>query len=146
MTLNFALDASEILKDYKINLEVWSITSFNELYKEAIEQERKKDILGLMKKHMFQKYSMIRFRHLRFQNIRDRMQTRSENWATSEYIVLGTDGFGRSDTRDSLRNFFEIDANHIVLNILKTLNRETDLKEYVRANNLKFAKEAPWKR
>ena len=40
-------------------------------------------------------------------------------WSTSEYIVLGTDGFGRSDTREKLRDFFEIDANHIVLKHFK---------------------------
>ena len=146
VTLNFALDASEILKDYKINLEVWSITSFNELYKEAIEQERKKRYFGIDEETHVSKIFNDKIPTLAVSEYQRSYANQIRNWATSEYIVLGTDGFGRSDTRDSLRNFFEIDANHIVLNILKTLNREKDLKEYVRANNLKFAKEAPWKR
>ena len=67
-------------------------------------------------------------------------------WATSEYITLGTDGFGRSDTREKLRDFFEIDANHIVLNILKSLSRESDYQQFIKENKINFSKEAPWKR
>ena len=43
-------------------------------------------------------------------------------WVKGDYIVLGTDGFGRSDTRDKLRDHFEINANHIALNALYSLN------------------------
>ena len=67
-------------------------------------------------------------------------------WATSDYIVLGTDGFGRSDTREKLRDFFEIDSNHIVLNILKSLNKHKEYKQFIKENNINFSNEAPWKR
>ena len=42
-------------------------------------------------------------------------------WVSGDYIVLGTDGFGRSDTREALRRFFEIDAEHIVLAALSSM-------------------------
>ena len=42
-------------------------------------------------------------------------------WVKGNYVCLGTDGFGRSDTREKLRSFFEIDAKHIVFNSLKVL-------------------------
>merc|ERR1739845_159526 len=41
-----------------------------------------------------------------------------------DYIVLGTDGFGRSDTREALRRFFEIDAEHVVVAALSGLSRQ----------------------
>jgi pyruvate dehydrogenase E1 component len=46
------------------------------------------------------------------------------NWIPGRYTVLGTDGFGRSDTRVALRDFFEIDARYITLAALKSLADE----------------------
>jgi pyruvate dehydrogenase E1 component len=45
-------------------------------------------------------------------------------WVPRDYRVLGTDGYGRSDTRAALRRFFEIDAEHIVVAVLSALARE----------------------
>ena len=42
-------------------------------------------------------------------------------WVPGRYTVLGTDGFGRSDTREALRRFFEIDAGHVVVAVLSAL-------------------------
>ena len=51
---------------------------------------------------------------------------------------MGTDGFGRSDTREKLRSFFEIDTKHIVLNSLKALSMDNEAKKYAEENNIKF--------
>ena len=67
-------------------------------------------------------------------------------WVGGDYSVLGTDGFGRSDTREKLRQFFEMDQNAIVFNVLKTLNMKKELKEFVKENKIKFSNEAPWKK
>jgi pyruvate dehydrogenase E1 component len=45
-------------------------------------------------------------------------------WVPRRYTVLGTDGFGRSDSRAALRDFFEVDRNHIVVAALKSLADE----------------------
>jgi pyruvate dehydrogenase E1 component len=50
-----------------------------------------------------------------------------QRWVGGRYTVLGTDGFGRSDSREALRRFFEIDTNSIVLAALSTLEREGNL-------------------
>jgi pyruvate dehydrogenase E1 component len=42
-------------------------------------------------------------------------------WVTQPFLPLGTDGFGRSDTRDALRRFFETDAPHVVVAVLSAL-------------------------
>ena len=48
-------------------------------------------------------------------------------WVPQSFTPLGTDGFGRSDTREALRRFFEIDAEHIVVAALASLARQGEL-------------------
>jgi pyruvate dehydrogenase E1 component len=48
-------------------------------------------------------------------------------WVPGTFVILGTDGFGRSDGRANLRRFFEIDAGHVVLAVLSALVREGKL-------------------
>ena len=52
-----------------------------------------------------------------------------QKWIPGKYVSLGTDGFGRSDTRENLRKFFEIDAQHIVAATISTLLTEGELSE-----------------
>ena len=66
-------------------------------------------------------------------------------WVNGSYVTLGTDGFGRSDTREKLREFFEIDQDYIVINCLKILKKEDLLNKYLSDNKIKIRDEAPWK-
>ena len=50
-----------------------------------------------------------------------------QRWVGGQFIVLGTDGYGRSDTREALREFFEIDTNNIVLGALSALEKEEQI-------------------
>jgi pyruvate dehydrogenase E1 component len=50
------------------------------------------------------------------------------SWVPGHYVVLGTDGYGRSDSRRALRDFFEVNARHIVLAALKALKDEGELE------------------
>jgi pyruvate dehydrogenase E1 component len=50
-----------------------------------------------------------------------------QRWVGGHFIVLGTDGYGRSDTRESLREFFEIDTNNIVLGAISALENDEKL-------------------
>ena len=52
-------------------------------------------------------------------------------WVPGRYVVLGTDGFGRSDSREALRSFFEVDRYSIVLSALKALMDENDLEKSI---------------
>ena len=65
------------------------------------------------------------------------------------YVVLGTDGFGRSDTREKLRHFFEVDRNWIAITALKALADEgtipaAKVAEAMKKYGLDPAKPAPW--
>ena len=48
-------------------------------------------------------------------------------WVKGNFVTLGTDGFGRSDTRESLRRYFEIDSEHIALAAISSLVKENKL-------------------
>ena len=50
-----------------------------------------------------------------------------KNWVPGKYVTLGTDGFGRSDTRENLRKFFEIDADYIAAAAISTMLTEGKL-------------------
>ena len=126
--LREVIAAAEILeKDYKIDSNVWSVTSYNELRKEAMEIER----YNLLNPEKINKKSHIE---------KCLSSTEGPVVSASDYIRLnsdqirpfvgksfysfGTDGYGRSDTRKNLRNFFEIDKEHIVAYSLSVLAKE----------------------
>ena len=67
-------------------------------------------------------------------------------WVNGNYICLGTDGFGRSDTREKLREFFEIDSNHIAYNALLVCGLNKEAKKFKTKYKLKLNKENPYMR
>ncbi len=131
--------AAEILeKDYKIDSDVWSVTSYNELRKEAIEIER----YNLLNPDKTNKQSHIEkclsstegpivsaSDYIRLNSDQIRPFTRKS------FYSFGTDGYGRSDTRKNLRKFFEVDKEHIVAYSLSVLAKEQLIPS-------KYAKEA----
>jgi pyruvate dehydrogenase E1 component len=146
LTLNFALDAQDTLNELGIEIEIWSVTSFNELYKDGIESERNERYFNKSAKPYVSSIFNDPIPTLAVSEYQRAYANQIRRWSNAEYIALGTDGFGRSDTREKLRDFFEIDANHIVLNILKSLKKETEFQQYMKENKISFSKEAPWKR
>ena len=62
------------------------------------------------------------------------------------FTSLGTDGFGRSDTRATLRSFFEVDRHHVVLAALHALGDEKAAKQAIKRYELDTEGEAPWLR
>ncbi len=120
--------AAEILeKDYKIDSNVWSVTSYNELRKEAVEVER----YNLLNPDKANKKS-----HLEkclsstegpIVSASDYIRLNSDQirpFTRKSFYSLGTDGYGRSDTRKNLRKFFEVDKQHIVAYSLSVLAKE----------------------
>ena len=120
--------AAEILqKDYKIDSNVWSVTSFNELRKEAIEVERY-NLLNPDKKPK-QNYieECLSTTEGPVVSASDYMRLNSDQirpFVRKSFYSFGTDGYGRSDTRKNLRKFFEVDKEHIVTYSLSVLAKE----------------------
>jgi pyruvate dehydrogenase E1 component len=119
--------AAEVLrKDYGISVDVWSVTSFNELRKEALAITRENMLQPGKKAKMPYVTEMLSTEKGPVVAATDYMKAHSEQ--VREFVpdtlrVLGTDGFGRSDSREQLRHFFEVDCKFIVLAAL------TELKE-----------------
>jgi len=120
--------AAEILqKDYKIDSNVWSVTSFNELRKEAIENER----YNLLNPDKKPKKSYIEECLSTTEgpvvSASDYIRLNSDQirpFIRKSFYSFGTDGYGRSDTRKNLRRFFEVDKEHIVAYSLSVLAKE----------------------
>ena len=123
--LNEALEASDLLKkDWNIDSSVWSVTSYSELHKEA-EDVRRWNILhpdSKPKKSFLEE--MITPDNGPVIAISDYVKLVAEQIAPyirCPFVALGTDGFGRSDTRKKLRDFFEVNKYYIILYALDKL-------------------------
>lgn len=138
--LREALAAVELLREYKITADVWSVTSFNELRREALSVQRWNHFhpLEAPKKNYFQ--TCLEATEGPIIASTDYMKIFSEQMASfvgRRYIALGTDGFGRSDTREKLRHHFEVDRYYIAYSAIKALVDEKKLKPDVAAEALK---------
>ncbi|HWL61884.1 MAG TPA: pyruvate dehydrogenase (acetyl-transferring), homodimeric type [Steroidobacteraceae bacterium] len=126
--LREVLAAAEILEnDYKVAADVYSVTSFSELRREALLVERE-NLLHPERKPAVPYVAQL-FGDLDSAVIAatDNMRTVSDQirqWVGGRYVTLGTDGFGRSDGRAALRHHFEVDRRYIVLAALKALADE----------------------
>ncbi len=120
--------AAEILqKDYKIDSNVWSVTSFSELRKEAIEIERY-NLLNPDKKpkksYIEQCLSTTEGPIVAAYGYILLNSDQIRSFIRKSFFSFGTDGYGRSDTRKNLRKFFEVDKEHIVTYSLSVLAKE----------------------
>ncbi len=119
--------AAKILNDdWQISSDIWSVTSFNELAREGMEVDRYNRLHPTdNKKHSYVEQCIGAGKQPVIAAT-DYMQIYGEQirpWV-DDYHVLGTDGFGRSDTRDKLRDFFEVDRYHIVTTALFALSKK----------------------
>jgi len=124
------LAAVEKLEKYGVRSEIWSATSYGELRRDAMECER----WNRLNPNSEQKISWVEEKlgltELSTIAVSDNIAAIPgliSPWVKGNYVTLGTDGFGRSDTRESLRRFFEIDSEHIVLAALSSLIKEEKL-------------------
>jgi|TARA_B110000305_G_scaffold240531_1_gene311449 pyruvate dehydrogenase E1 component len=123
--LREVLAASELLQDdWKVSTDVWSVTSFTELRRDGLSIDRESmynpevaekstwvaQCLEATKGPVIATTDYMR-------SVPDLIRT----WVPRRYVTLGTDGYGRSDTRKALRDFYEVDRFHITLATLKAL-------------------------
>jgi len=129
--LREAIAAADLLKtDFDINADVWSVTSVNELAREAINCSRWNQLHPLKKAR--KSYLETQLQGRKGPAIMATDYTRAYVSQLREFIpmsfsTLGTDGFGRSDTRENLRIFFEVNRQYIVVAALKSLADEGEI-------------------
>ena len=131
--LREVLKAAETLETrFRIPTDVWSVTSFSELRREALHVERWNMLHPEVEPRVSYVESVLNGLHGPFIAATDYMKTVSDQirqWVPGHYTVLGTDGFGRSDGREALRDFFEVDEKAIVVAALKSLADEEALDQ-----------------
>lgn len=129
--LRKVIEAAEMLeKEFNINADVWSVTSFNELGREArrlvredLFQPQEKPRESFVTKCLKDQKGPVIAATDYIRAYADQLRA----FIPKPYFVLGTDGFGRSDTREQLREFFEVNERYIVLAALKSLMDEKEL-------------------
>ncbi|MBK1720449.1 pyruvate dehydrogenase (acetyl-transferring), homodimeric type [Thiocystis violacea] len=129
--LREVLAAAELLeKDFDVGSAVWSVTSFNELRREGIDIER----WNLLHPDQEQRTTYVETQLTKSRGpivaATDYMRAYADQirpYVPRRYVVLGTDGFGRSDMRSQLRKFFEVNRYYVAVAALKALADEGEI-------------------
>jgi pyruvate dehydrogenase E1 component len=125
--LNEVVKAAALLETYGVAADIWSATSYNELYRDAHRVERWNLLHPAEKPRVSHVASCLADTPGIVVAASDYLKSQPDmvsRWIGRPVITLGTDGFGRSEDRASLRNFFEVDARHIAAVTLAGLLRE----------------------
>jgi pyruvate dehydrogenase E1 component len=134
VAVNWALKAQELLqKDWGVSADVWSVTSWNELRRDGLAVDRHNLLHPSSKKSA---YITDRLKGAQGPVIAvsDYMRTVQDQiapWVEQDFVSLGTDGFGLSDTRGALRRHFKVDAESIVVRTLAQLAQSGEVKDSV---------------
>ncbi len=123
--LREVIAAADILeKNYGVSADVWSVTSFNQLRREALSVARWNMLHPAEPAKLSYVETCLKDREGPVIASTDYMKIVADQireFVPGRYCVLGTDGFGRSDTREKLRHFFEVDRHYVVVAALKAL-------------------------
>ncbi len=150
--LNEVIAAAELLiNDWGIEPGIWNVTSFTELRREAEETERWNTMNPSEKQKQSHLEKSLNKHPVPTIAVSDYVKMSSEQiapYVSGAYYALGTDGFGRSDTRENLRHFFEIDRYYIVLTAVRSLAIEEKLEmrvanEVIKKYNIDSNKPSP---
>ena len=123
--LREVLAAAELLEqEYAVAADVWSVTSFSELRRDGLECDRWNMLHPAQPPRQPYLQRCLAGRQGPVIAASDYMHIVADQvrpWVPARYLTLGTDGYGRSDSRAKLREFFEVDRNYVVLSALKAL-------------------------
>jgi pyruvate dehydrogenase E1 component len=121
----------QLAENYGIAADVWSVTSYQELRRDALECERWNRWHPTAPPRKSYLEQLLANEKGVFIAVSDYMKIWPESiqrWVPGGLTPLGTDGFGRSESRDALRRFFEVDAECMTIAALEQLARRGDLK------------------
>jgi len=124
--LREVIEAADLLEqDFGVNADIWSVPSFTEVRRDGMSTERYNTLHPEEKKpRVPYLQECLKGREGPAIAATDYMRSFADQirpWMDRTYRVLGTDGYGRSDTREKLRQFFEVDRYHVVVAALKAL-------------------------
>jgi pyruvate dehydrogenase E1 component len=124
----------ELARHYGVGAELWSATSYKKLREQALKVERWNRLhpeaeqrVPLVTKMMEETTGPI----VAVTDFMTMVPDQVAKWMPRDFIVLGTDGYGRSDSRENLRHFFETSTGHVVMAALSGLVRSGRMKPAV---------------
>jgi pyruvate dehydrogenase E1 component len=127
-----ALRAQELLAEHHdVAADVWSATSYQQLRVEALEIERWNRLHPEEPRRQAFVTEQLESKEGPVIAVSDSIKATADQiarWVPTRFLPLGTDGFGRSDSREQLRRHFEIDAEHIAVAVLSALADSGDVK------------------
>jgi pyruvate dehydrogenase E1 component len=125
------LAARDLLAErFGITADVWGVTSYQELRREALRCERHNRLHPTEKEqvpYVTQMLSGTEGPIIAASDYMTLVQDQIAPWVPRRYVALGTDGYGMSDTREALRRHFEVDAECIAVGVLHALRKEGTL-------------------
>ena len=123
--LREVIGAADLLKkDFGIPADIWSVTSFNELRRDALEVERWNQLHPddePRQSYLEEKLQNVAGPFIAATDYMKIVPDQIERWVPGRFVSLGTDGYGRSDGRAALRQHFEVDRRYIAVTALKAL-------------------------
>ncbi len=125
--LNYAVEAAEMLAEFDVAADVWSVTSYNELRRDALDCERWNMLHPAEEKKTPYVTEQLAGRsdvHVAVSDYMKTMPDSIDKWVPGRLVSLGTDGFGRSEGREELRDHFEVDARYVAVGALWGLAEE----------------------
>ncbi len=138
--LREALEAATLLEaDWNIAADVWSVTSFTEVRRNALEVERHNMLNPLDQKKSFiqEQITDTESPIIASTDYMKSFADQVSNFIPNHFVSLGTDGYGRSDSREALRSFFEVDRYYIVIAALKALSDQNKIDVSIVADAIK---------
>jgi pyruvate dehydrogenase E1 component len=139
--LNEVLAAGDLLADdFGVHADIWSVTSFTELRRDGLEVERWNMLHPDAEPHQAFVAQMLDARRGPVVASTDYIRAFADQirqWVPRSYRVLGTDGYGRSDSRRQLRRFFEVDRHYVAVAALKELADAGKIKPSLVAEAIK---------
>ena len=138
--LREALEAATLLEaDWNIAADVWSVTSFTEVRRNALEVERHNMLNPLDPKKSFiqEQITDTESPIIASTDYMKSFADQVSNFIPNHFVSLGTDGYGRSDSREALRSFFEVDRYYIVIAALKALSDQNKIDVSMVADAIK---------
>jgi pyruvate dehydrogenase E1 component len=128
--LREVIAAADLLREFDVAAEVWSVTSFNELHRDGVEVERWNLLHPAEAPRRSYVETALGGSAAPVVAATDYVKALADQiraYVPARYKVLGTDGFGRSDFRARLRHFFEVDRRFVALAALKALHEDGKL-------------------
>jgi pyruvate dehydrogenase E1 component len=144
--LREVIAAADLLeKDWGVRANVWSVTSFTELRRDGMAAERERRFGRDRRSWVERSLAGTSGPVIAASDYVSAVADLIRPYVPGKYVALGTDGFGRSDTRAALRDFFEVDAKHIAVAALAALGKPS-AGDAVRRYGIDPGTRPPWER